>query len=166
MINFFKIISRVKKITGFLTEKQLSFALGLSPPDFSKRKKKGSGSLLVIITEWGIVQKVNLNWLITGKGSPYIIGENGNLDVDPEVNELLNMTKAVIKSDTGYARSLNANIRSFYDAVKTHEKIQDLEQRMKEMEKSRDGNQNGKRCVDSAAPKIDADAAIIKKSTG
>lgn len=109
---------------------------------------------------------VDLNWLISGKGSPYIKGEKENngptADVDPEVNELLNMTRAVIKSNTGYAHSLKANIRSFHDAVETRQEIQDLKQRVAEMEKDRGGNQNGGDTPQSIAPKINND--LIKKS--
>ncbi len=166
MVKLLKIIERIKNLKGFSTKKQVASELGLSAQDLSKREKSGASSLLAIITDWGVNQKVNLNWLLTGEGSPYIKGEEENngpeADADPEVNELLNMTRAVIKSDTGYALSLKANIRSFHDAVETRQEIQNLEQRIAKMENSRGGNQNGGDAPQSTALKINNDP--IKKS--
>jgi len=148
----------IKKIRKEKKMSQQSFADKLSTSsghisDIENGKKIPGGSFFISLKR---EFNVNINWILTGQGSPYIIGEDGKLDADPEVNELLDMTRAVIKSDTGYARSLKANIRSFHDAVETQSRLDKLEQRI--MEKDRSGNENGG-CPPGAspAPKIQSD---------
>ena len=65
MVNLFNIIERVKKYLNIATNKEYADIIGISPPDFSKRKK--TGTLLPLIIEWGVANKVNLHWLITGE---------------------------------------------------------------------------------------------------
>jgi len=107
---------------------------------------------------------VNIDWLLTGDGSPYIIGEertaDPTTDSDPEVADLLKMTREIIQSDTGYAHSLKANIRSFHSAVETQTRLDKLEQRILEMEKDRSGNGN------SGAPPGAHPAPDIKSEPG
>lgn len=86
---------------------------------------------------------VDINWLVTGEGHPFIKKvEPSAIDPDPEINEMLEMTRAVITSNTGFAHSLKANIRSFYDAVETQNKLDQLEQRISEVEKQQSGGGN------------------------
>lgn len=46
-------------------DKHVAAILGLSPQDFSNRKKRGS--LLPVVIEWAINENVNLDWLIRGE---------------------------------------------------------------------------------------------------
>lgn len=50
--------------------------------------------------------------------------------------ELLEMTRQIVKSDTSYAMSLMANIRSFHQAMLAEQRYQDIEARMQELEKA------------------------------
>lgn len=70
MNNFSDIISRIKEDSGFSTDKEVAEIFGLTPQEFSIRKKRGT--LLPLIVNWGISQKKDLNWLLTGEGSLYI----------------------------------------------------------------------------------------------
>lgn len=77
--------------------------------------------------------EVNINWLLTGEGDPYInkvqnggkgtesdasIYEVGDpLDEDPEITELLSSAKKILKSGTDRAETLAVNIQSSYQWV-------------------------------------------------
>lgn len=50
---------------GFEDEKEVAKLFGLSGPDLSNRKKRGS--LLPFIVDWAINENVNLDWLIRGE---------------------------------------------------------------------------------------------------
>ncbi|MBU0768674.1 MAG: helix-turn-helix domain containing protein, partial [Proteobacteria bacterium] len=80
---------------------------------------------------------VNINWVLTGKGEKYIREEDSreysayyeevNLDDNPEMMDLLVITKEVLQSDTGYTESLAAIIRSFQRAVTTEKRLNKIE---------------------------------------
>lgn len=74
-----------------------------------------------LIIEWGLSEKVNLDWLLTGEGEPYInkVGEEHRErgDPDDQVGDLLKKTREVLTSKTRFADSLAANIDSFHHAV-------------------------------------------------
>jgi hypothetical protein len=68
MVNFNEVVDRAKKHLNLKANKEFAEILGLSAPDFSKRKN--SGTLLPLIIDWAIAENVNIDWLLTGKGSP------------------------------------------------------------------------------------------------
>jgi transcriptional regulator with XRE-family HTH domain len=98
---------------------------------------------------------VNIRHLLTGEGEMFHkelkIGEGciqesisiynkvGNaLDDDPTIAELMDMTRAVLKSDTDYSDSLAANVRSFFRALKSEKRLSDIERRLDQVEADRD----------------------------
>lgn len=134
MVDFSKIIKCIMDIENLSNEKDVAELFGFSAQNFSKRKK--SGSLLPLIISWGISKRVNLNWLLTGEGDLYInkvkngdkgpecdtcIYKVGHVEDDPEIVELINMTREILKSKTGYTHSLAANIRSFHQAMQNEQ---------------------------------------------
>lgn len=66
MVNFDLVIGRIGCFKGINGDKFIAAALGISPQDFSNRKKRGS--LLPVIFEWAINENVNLDWLMKGEG--------------------------------------------------------------------------------------------------
>lgn len=67
MVDFDLIINRVcviKDITS-AKAKDVASVLGISPQDFSNRKKRGT--LLPVIVDWALKESVNLNWLLKGE---------------------------------------------------------------------------------------------------
>ncbi|MBI4928170.1 MAG: helix-turn-helix domain-containing protein [Anaerolineae bacterium] len=95
---------------------------------------------------------VDLNWLLTGKGHPYIkeggwdaclsepgetYGNPPRIAEDPEVAELLGMTREIVQSDTSYALSLMANIRSFHQAMLAERRYNDIEERLSRIEREK-----------------------------
>lgn len=64
-MNFDPIIERIMVWKGFENEKEVAQLFGLSGPDFSNRKKRGS--VLPFIVEWALNENVDLNWLLRGK---------------------------------------------------------------------------------------------------
>jgi hypothetical protein len=70
------IVERIRNLNGLSADYQLAELFDLKPQDFSKRKK--SGTLLQIIIGWGINQKVDIDWLLTGDGAPNKETSGGN----------------------------------------------------------------------------------------
>ncbi|MDD2853853.1 MAG: helix-turn-helix domain-containing protein [Desulfuromonadaceae bacterium] len=64
-MNFDLIIKKIMSKKGFDDEKEVAKLFGLSGPDLSNRKKRGS--LLPFIVDWAINENVNLDWLIKDK---------------------------------------------------------------------------------------------------
>ncbi|CAN2041044.1 HTH araC/xylS-type domain-containing protein [Candidatus Magnetomoraceae bacterium gMMP-15] len=85
-MNTNKIIDKIKYIKKFKSDKDIAELLGISPTNFNNRKKRGT--LIPLITEWGIHEKVDLNWLLKGDESVYKTSPNNqqiNLDILTEV---------------------------------------------------------------------------------
>jgi len=59
------IIDRLKILTGKSEDQELANLLGLKKANFSARKQRDS--LLDVITEWGINNNVDLNYLLKGE---------------------------------------------------------------------------------------------------
>jgi transcriptional regulator with XRE-family HTH domain len=92
--------------------------------------------------------RVNRQWLMTGEGEIYnkdrrtgrVPDEPGGPpsfstpDYDPEV---IHMAREVLASKTHYAASLEANIRSFHDALETKRRLDDHEARLAMIEKAK-----------------------------
>ncbi len=88
--------------------------------------------------------QVNINWLLSGKGQPHLQDEDQVVcEREPEyrdsseVTELIQMTREIVTSETEYAASLGANIRSFHRAMNLERKVQDHERRIAQIEKER-----------------------------
>ena len=74
---------------------------------------------------------------------------------EPEVAELMEMTREIVTSDTEYAPSLAANIRSFHRAMWLERKVQNHEKRLAQLEQDRikadgkdglEGEEESKKC--------------------
>jgi len=66
MINFDLVIDKIKKVKGLSKDAEVAKLLGLSPPDFSARKKKGT--ILPLIVDWAVNENVNLDSLLKNDG--------------------------------------------------------------------------------------------------
>ena len=121
-----------------LTQKQIANILGITNgyiSDIEKGKANPSESLLR-----NIESKFRLNrfWLQTGEGEKFLLAsecasiyKEGD---DPELVELLKMTREILKSETNYAASLAANIKSFHRSVLMEREISDLKGRVGKIE--------------------------------
>jgi hypothetical protein len=58
-------------------------------------------------------------------------------NINPAVAELLAMTREIVQSDTSYALSLMANIRSFHQAMLAERRYQDIEERLARIEREK-----------------------------
>ncbi len=100
---------------------------------------------------------INLDWLLTGEGEmTQEQAQNARMHLgvitkeqseankrasllykdmlnDPEVGDLLTKTWEIIKSDTGYAASLAANIRSFHQAMMTENRLNGMETQLQDV---------------------------------
>ena len=70
--DFHSIIQRLKLILDVKSDKDVAIALGLNPNSFFNRKKRGSIPMTKIVIV-GNTLKVNLDWLIFGRGPMYIV---------------------------------------------------------------------------------------------
>ena len=52
---------------------------------------------------------------------------------DPEISDLLHMTREVLETKEGYAESLTANIRSFHNVVKTEDRLDKMDSDISEI---------------------------------
>lgn len=113
MIDLDKIIERIKSTTNLKYNKEVAETLGLSPADFSLRKKRGT--ILTIIIQWAINQNVNLDWLITGKETHKNINKHSDIipyddAVEAEHHKLIGRFKNKEK-----AKILNAKLVELED---------------------------------------------------
>lgn len=90
-----------------------------------------------------IIQKFNLNpiWLLTGEGDPYIYKDT--IPDDDPFKDLLLMTREILGSESEYAESLSANIKSFHRAVETEKKLVNHEKRLSNLEKKHEKHIEG-----------------------
>ncbi|MBC2712670.1 MAG: helix-turn-helix domain-containing protein [Desulfosarcina sp.] len=77
MIDFREIIDRIKFITGYTQKDIATEIFGISDKNLSNKIKRGSVDLDSLI-KWSINASVDLTWLLTGKGNPYINGGGSN----------------------------------------------------------------------------------------
>lgn len=70
LLNFDKILTRVKSLLSTESDKEVASAIGMKPNTFHMRKKNDSVPLIefVILAD---SKKVNMNWLIYGDGPVY-----------------------------------------------------------------------------------------------
>lgn len=160
MVNLEEILNKIKLLKNISKKKEIAELLGISPQDFSARVKRDT--ILPLIVNWAINENVNLDWLVKGEVETSLAPQKQILPIykeepilnklvkepttsynvssdqteDREITELLEMTRQVLKSKTGYADSLCANVRSFYTAIETEKRLSSVEKRMEIMEKT------------------------------
>jgi len=157
-----------------LTQDNFAKPLGIKGSfisDIERGKAKPSESVIQLLE---IKYRLNREWLFSGQGDPYIKVHDGEkdaesdvsiykvgdpLDEDPEIAELLIMTREIIKSGTGYTHSLAANIRSFYQAMQNEQclgtikntmnqlasDVEDIKQQIKQRNQIRDDDDQAQR---------------------
>lgn len=86
---------------------------------------------------------VNIDWLLTGKGKKYIdddesdtsIYKVGDAEADPEIAELIAMTRAVLKAGTDHTDTLITDIRSSHRNLMKNKDLNNLKERVAALEK-------------------------------
>jgi len=122
---------------------------GSSISSIERGLSKPSNSVLKLIE---IKYQISRNWLFTGEGDPYIKVQEGNKGAesdasiykvgetageDPEIVELLTMTRDVLKSKTDYTRDLAVIVRSFHQAVQSEKRLDEFEDRLGRIEEEK-----------------------------
>lgn len=132
--NFRAILDRLKLIYNFTDDKKIAQLFEITPQSLVNKRK--AGTLLPNIIYFGIIKNVNLNWLLTGDGDPYINRDKiGDIPEDDPYKEFLSMTREILTSETDYSNSLAVNIKSFHRAIETEKKLSDHEKRLSMVEK-------------------------------
>jgi len=110
-----EIIDRLKAFLKSKKDKDVAGLISLSPQDFYNRKKRDT--LLTPITTWAISKKMNLNWVIAGKGSKYLEG------ITDENVWYYDAVKEVLESnDRETIKALKQNIKRFHRLIELEEK--------------------------------------------
>jgi len=143
----------IRNEQGRISQQKLADSLGIAShkiKDIEVGKTKISTELALLIED---KFHYDFKWILTGdEGHPYIKGGPPELGGQvheptqpyghqygdtPEVAELLAMTREIVRSDTSYALSLMANIRSFHQAMLAERRYQDIEARLARIEQEK-----------------------------
>lgn len=120
-----------------ISQTELANKVGISQGYLSMILQGKRGASVELIT--GLYNNYSdyFHWVLTGEGEMPRTGLDAasiykdTADPDPEIAKLLVMTRETLRSDTDYAASLAANIRSFHKAVLTE---RDHEERIRKIE--------------------------------
>lgn len=63
------VLERIKRIKALKSEKELASVLGVSPQDFSNRKRRNT--LRPLVLEWAAREGVDASWLVSEEGEAY-----------------------------------------------------------------------------------------------
>ena len=123
---------RFKDVTGLKTDTEVCSLISISKTNFANQKKRGT--LYKKLAEWAAQNEIDTDWLLTGKGSqnneqcvPKSIDSEPNSFYGADAECLIKKTREILESRTDYAQSLAANIKSFHNAIKTEERLSNLE---------------------------------------
>lgn len=112
MVNLDDAVKRLLNTKGLTQGKEAAKILGISPADLSNRKKRGT--LLPLLIEWAIKEKVNLHWFLTGEKPE---DKSDGFTLNPlliDVNEWLNEEEK--HKDTEFKILFRRQmIRAFFD---------------------------------------------------
>lgn len=140
-MDFLRITNKLKEYKKFSTDKEIADLFGLSEQDFNNRKRRGS--LLPLILNWALNEKVDLEWLfreVQEKAKPsdnIEVAEKGSAYIKEEgikISNLLTRAAEVLDSNSIFRQALAANINAIHQAIRTEEKNQALQARVDHLE--------------------------------
>ncbi len=111
-------------------DKQVATILNIKPNALSNHKLRGTIPHDALIT-FCDHENISLDWLYNGEEEMTKGPKNEAnlyLNEDPKIAELLIMTKEVLKSETQYADSLSANVKSFHYSVELEKRVNRMEE--------------------------------------
>jgi len=142
MLNVRKIIERIQNKTG-MNQTQIALEIfGKSKQGLNNQIRNNTIDFHALV-DWGVNEKIDLDWLLTGEGTPGQASKsNGAENVieyivpEPEINRLLTLSREILQSKTSYANVLDANIRSFYEAIETQKRFDEIEDELSGVKKA------------------------------
>ena len=99
MTDLLEISKRIKKVSGVKRNKEVAELIGISASNFSSQWKKNSDTLFRNFMEWGLKNGINLNWLATGYGFPYLEDKNQNGSKEEILKATINFLQSAIEKD-------------------------------------------------------------------
>lgn len=96
--NFNDVIERVKKSLKIKNDCDVAEKLGMKAGTFNARKKSNSlpyEEILVLAN----AEKLDFNWLLTGEGEMYRNGTEKSEQIDPELQSIIDVCKALNDRD-------------------------------------------------------------------
>jgi transcriptional regulator with XRE-family HTH domain len=119
MVDSKSIIEKIKSITGYSQKEVAAEIFGISDKNLSNKIRRGSIDLDALI-KWAGNVNVDLNWLLTGKGGPYLsLDSKVKLDDGkrqpspssvPKASEISDAEIIEQFSDKRYAKELNSSL--------------------------------------------------------
>ena len=142
MLNVRKIIERIQNRTGMNQAQIASELFGKSKQGLNNQIRNNTIDFHALI-DWGVNEKIDLDWLLTGEGTPEqelkVDGGNNVIEYtfpEPEINRLITLSREILQSKTSYANVLDANIRAFYEAIERQKRFDGIENELSEMKKT------------------------------
>lgn len=102
MVDAKGIIEKIKNLTGYTQKEVASEIFGISDKNLSNKIKRGSIDLDALIL-WSSNENVDMNWLLTGKGEPY-------LSITSKENKSLKETQTSPKRSSNHSEISDAEI--------------------------------------------------------
>jgi hypothetical protein len=121
-----EILTRIKSIRNLKNNKDVAVLLNISGSDFSNRKKRGT--LLPLITQWAIDEKINIEHLLNGDEKKIppdscIREEDASYRDKKSVDALLESVRKILNSGNKVAAEvLGKNIQYFARVIETEKK--------------------------------------------
>lgn len=127
------ILDRVKSVKNLKNDKDIAILLNISNSDFSNRKKRGT--LLPLITQWAIDEKLDVDRLMKGDNGKTpvqqcIHEENASYETKASMDELLAAARKVLTSGNKMAAEmLEKNILYLARAVDVEKRTAKLKKK-------------------------------------
>ncbi|BBO84518.1 hypothetical protein DSCO28_50840 [Desulfosarcina ovata subsp. sediminis] len=117
-MNFKKIVDRIIEVTGYAQKDVANEVFNIKANNLSNRIKRNSVDVDKLI-DWASDNSVNLNWLLTGKGEPYLSAvENGSKFQNIVELEHLSIVKTF--KNKSLAKELNEILKKIEDIDGEH----------------------------------------------
>jgi len=172
MLNVRKIIERIQNTTGMNQTQIASEIFGKSKQGLNNQIRNNTLDFHALV-DWGVNEKIDLDWLLTGEGTPgrELTGPNVNdyMATDSEINRLLDLSREILQSKTSYANVLDANIKSFHEAIETQKRFDDIESELSEVKKTistlmRCDRRQGERRQNHIEPEIERRSGLERRT--
>ena len=152
-----KILGRIKSLLSLKRDHEVADLFGIMPNDLSNRKSRGTVKKIAV--EWAEKEKINLDWLIYGRGNPYKdnyyqsvkeskpefslhgewqapnLPERSGFDSGHEFWRAFKLLHEIYESgEEIYIRAIFQNLLAFNNGIKLKQETQENKERIDEIE--------------------------------
>lgn len=127
-----KTLTDLKSVLGIKYDRELADKLGISGPNFSARKKRGS--LLLLINDYIRNNNINITHIVSNDSKPLDLTISAQ-DAAQRVSAAITMTLRILNSETSYSDALYLNIVHFDRAIQAERQQNEHTNRIAELER-------------------------------